>query len=114
MCQFLKNTKTRIDTGKNTRHDMGKTRTRYGDTNILKLHELYEKCVNFYKTPKHKLTQKKIHGMTRKKYEHDTDTRIVRSNSHRCRISKEEILNYKIKLLIYILIIFSCWFKFEL
>ena len=47
MCQFLKNTKTRIDTGKNTRHDMGKTRTRYGDTNILKLHELQEKCVNF-------------------------------------------------------------------
>ena len=33
MCQFLKNTKTRIDTEKNTRHDTGKTRTRHGDTN---------------------------------------------------------------------------------
>ena len=33
--------------------------TRPGDTNILKLHELHEKCVNFYKTPKHELTREK-------------------------------------------------------
>ena len=33
MCQFLKNTKTRIDKGKNTCHDTRKTRTRHGDTN---------------------------------------------------------------------------------
>ena len=29
MCQFLKNTKTRIDTEKNTRHNTEKTRTRH-------------------------------------------------------------------------------------
>ena len=47
--------------------------------NILKLHELKEKCVNFYKTPKHELTREKIHDTTREKHEHDTDTRIARS-----------------------------------
>ena len=46
--------------------------------NILKLHELHEKYVNFYKTPKHELIRKKIHDMTREKYEYDTDTRIAR------------------------------------
>ena len=44
--------------------------------NILKLHEKY---VNFYKTPKHELTRKKIHDMTREKHEHDMETRIARS-----------------------------------
>ena len=33
MCQFLKNTKTRIETEKNTRHDTGKTQTRHGYMN---------------------------------------------------------------------------------
>ena len=54
-------------------------KTRHGNTNILKLHELKEKCVNFYKTPKHELTREKIHDTTRKKHESDTDTRIAKS-----------------------------------
>ena len=52
------------------------------DTNILKLYELHEKCVNFYKTPKHELTLEKIQDTTREKHEYDTDKRIVRSNSN--------------------------------
>ena len=46
--------------------------------NILKLYEFKKKCVNFYKTPKHNMTQK--NNTRRKKYEHNMDTRITRSN----------------------------------
>ena len=46
--------------------------------NILKLYELKEKCVNFYKTPKHDMTREKK-NMTQKKHEHDMDTRIFKS-----------------------------------
>ena len=52
--------------------------TRHEDTNILKLHELKEKCVNFYKTPKRNMTEKK-HDMTQEKHEYDIDTRITES-----------------------------------
>ena len=36
------------------------------DTNILKLHELHEKCVNFYKIPKYELIRKNTPHDTRK------------------------------------------------
>ena len=50
------------------------TTRRYGDTNILKLHELHEKCVNFYKISKHELTKKNTR--------HNTKTRIVKFTRH--------------------------------
>ena len=55
--------------------------TRHGDTNILKLHELKEKYVNFYKILKHELTRKKIYDTTREKHKYDTDTRIAKSTN---------------------------------
>ena len=51
-----------------TRHEKiikTQQKTRHKDTNILKLHELQEKYVNFYKTPKHELTRKKIRVKTK-------------------------------------------------
>ena len=62
------------------------------------MYELHKKYVNFYKISKYELIWKKIHDTIQEKYEHNMNTRIIRSTiSQRIFLFKIKIFSGKIQ-----------------